>query len=75
MIVDFRSNRSLRVWLGAARARIGLRSKAPGALSFEVIRAEVEAAGLELRAFLPVRRVPLLSDKVVVVAVKRAPTA
>ncbi len=75
VIVDFRSNRSLRVWLGAARARIGLRSKAPGALSFEVIRTEIEAAGLELRAFLPVRRVPLLSDKVVVVAVKRAPTA
>lgn len=70
VIVDFRQDRALRVWLGRARASVGLRERPPGALPLATIRAEVEAAGLVLREFVPVRRVPFLSDKVVVVAVR-----
>jgi ubiquinone/menaquinone biosynthesis C-methylase UbiE len=70
VIVDYRHDRSLRVWLGRARASLGLRHKAPGALKLETIRAELEATGLTLREFVPVRRVPYLSDKIVVVAAR-----
>lgn len=71
VVVDFRQDRALRVWLGKARAHFGLRSKAPGALPLEQIRAEIEAAGLELARFVAVAKLPYLSDKVVVAARRR----
>lgn len=68
VIVDFRQDKALRVWLGRARAKLGLRAKPPGALALEKIHAELEAAGLEVIASIPVRRIPYLSDKIVIVA-------
>ena len=68
VIVDFRQDKALRVWLGRARAKLGLRAKPPGALALEKIHQELEAAGLEVIASIPVRRIPYLSDKIVLVA-------
>lgn len=76
VVVDFRQRASLRAWLGHLRHRIGLRSKAPGALSHAQIRAELEAAGLQLSAIVPVRRPAWIGDKVVFAArVTSAPRA
>lgn len=71
VIVDYRHDRSLRVVLARLRARLGLRKRAPGALPPALIRAEVDAAGLALAAWIPVRRVPWLSEKVVLAAAPR----
>jgi ubiquinone/menaquinone biosynthesis C-methylase UbiE len=71
VIVDFRQDKALRVWLGRARAKLGLRAKPPGALALEKIHAELEAAGLEVVASIPVRKIPYLSDKIVIVAKPR----
>ena len=68
VVVDFRQRSSLRAWLGSARHRLGLRAKAPGALTHEQIRAELEAAGLEVSALVPVRRPAWIGDKVVFAA-------
>ncbi|MFM7298959.1 MAG: class I SAM-dependent methyltransferase, partial [Planctomycetota bacterium] len=68
VVVDFRQRSSLRAWLGSARHRLGLRAKAPGALTHEQIRAELEAAGLDVTAIVPVRRPAWISDKVVFAA-------
>jgi SAM-dependent methyltransferase len=70
VIVDYRQNRALRVWLGNARAAVGLRKRAPGALAPDAIEREIAAAGLRVAKFVPVRRVPYLSDKVVVLALR-----
>lgn len=76
VIVDFRQRASLRAWLGHARHRIGLRSKAPGALSHAEIRAELEAVGLQVSTIVPVRRPAWIGDKVVFAArVTTAPRA
>jgi ubiquinone/menaquinone biosynthesis C-methylase UbiE len=72
VIVDFRQDKALRVWLGRARAKLGLRAKPPGALALEKIHQELEDAGLEVIASIPVRRIPYLSDKIVIVAKPRA---
>lgn len=71
VIVDFRQDKALKVWLGRARAKLGLRAKPPGALALEKIHAELEAAGLEVIASIPVRKIPYLSDKIVLVAKPR----
>jgi ubiquinone/menaquinone biosynthesis C-methylase UbiE len=71
VIVDFRQDKALRVWLGRARAKLGLRAKPPGALALEKIHQELEDAGLEVIASIPVRRIPYLSDKIVIVAKPR----
>ncbi len=68
VIVDCRHDRSLRVWWGRVRARIGLRARPPNAHSHAALRAELAAAGLEVAAFVPVRRVPFASDKIVIAA-------
>jgi ubiquinone/menaquinone biosynthesis C-methylase UbiE len=68
VVVDYRQDRAARVWLDRARARLGLREREPGALPLEEIEAELAEAGLAVRAFVPVRRVPYLSAKVVVAA-------
>lgn len=70
VIVDYRHDRSVRVWLGRARASLGLRARAPGALSTQAIAHEIASAGLRTARFVPVRRVPYLSDKVVVLALR-----
>ncbi len=76
VIVDFRQRASLRAWLGHARHALGLRAKAPGALSHAQIRTELEAAGLEITAIVPVRRPAWVGDKVVFAArIKPAPRA
>lgn len=76
VIVDFRQRESLRAWLGHARHALGMRSKAPGALRHAQIRAELEAAGLEVVAVVPVRRPAWIGDKVVFAArTKSAPHA
>jgi ubiquinone/menaquinone biosynthesis C-methylase UbiE len=68
VIVDFRQRSSLRAWLGIARHRLGLRAKAPGALTHEQMRKQLEAAGLAPVAMLPVRRPAWIGDKLVVAA-------
>jgi len=72
VIVDFRQRSSLRAWLGIARHRLGLRAKEPGALRLEQIRAELEVAGLEVAAIVPVRRPAWIGDKVVFAARTKA---
>lgn len=72
VVLDYLQAESLKVWYARARASLGLRDHAPSALSRDAIRAELEAAGLELVAFEPLRALPYLSDKVVVVARPRA---
>jgi len=69
VIVDWRHGRTLRVWGRRLRFRAGLRAQAPANPSLRQIRAEMTAAGFRLVAILPVRRAPLLSDKVLAVAV------
>jgi SAM-dependent methyltransferase len=69
VIVDWRHGRTLRVWGRHLRYRAGLRPRAPANPSLRQIRAEMTAAGFRLVAILPVRRAPLLSDKVLAVAV------
>jgi ubiquinone/menaquinone biosynthesis C-methylase UbiE len=68
VIVDWRHDRTLRVWGQRLRWRLGWRPRAPANPSLAQIRAEMAAAGLRLIALLPVRRAPLLSDKVLAVA-------
>jgi ubiquinone/menaquinone biosynthesis C-methylase UbiE len=68
VIVDYRQDRAVRVWIDRARARLGLREREPGALPLEEIEAELAEAGMDVRAFVPVRRVPYSSAKVVVAA-------
>lgn len=71
-IVDWRHDRTLRVWGQRLRWRLGLRARPPANPSPALIRREMEAAGLRVLALLPVRRAPLLSDKVLAVAVPAA---
>lgn len=72
VVVDWRHGRTLRVWGRRLRWRMGLRDRPPSNPSHEQIRAEMAAAGFEVVAELPVRRAPLLSDKLLVVAVPAA---
>lgn len=69
VIVDWRHGRTLRVWGRRLRWRLGLRDRAPSNPSYASIRAEMAAAGFRITAEVPVRRTPLLSDKLLVVAV------
>ncbi|MDA1260786.1 MAG: class I SAM-dependent methyltransferase [Planctomycetota bacterium] len=69
VIVDWRHGRTLRVWGRRLRWRLGLRDRSPSNPSHAQIRAEMQAAGFRITAELPVRRAPLLSDKLLVVAV------
>lgn len=68
VIVDWRHGRTLRVWGRRLRWRLGLRDRPPSNPSHAQLRAEMEAAGFRIAAELPVRRTPLLSDKLLVVA-------
>lgn len=68
VVVDYLQAESLKVWYANARSAVGLRDHAPSAFTREEIRAEFEAAGLEVLAFEALRRPNWLSDKVVVVA-------
>ncbi len=68
VIVDYVQAESLKVWYARVRSAFGLRDHAPSALSREQIRAELEAAGLELAAVEALRSPPWLSDKLVVLA-------
>lgn len=68
VVVDYLHAESLKVWYARARASLGLRDHAPSAMSHDAIRAELDAAGLDLVGFESLRAVPYLSDKVVVVA-------
>jgi len=72
VIVDYLQAESLKVWYASARSAVGLRDHAPSAFTRDEIRAEFEAAGLEVLAFEALRRPNWLSDKVVVVARPRS---
>jgi SAM-dependent methyltransferase len=72
LVVDYRHDRALKPLWARVRAALGLRDHAPNALSHAEILSELDAAGLEFVAFEPVRKLPYLSDKVVVVARRRA---
>lgn len=69
VIVDWRHGRTLRVWGRRLRWRMGWRDRAPSNPSHAHIRAEMRSAGFRITAEIPVRRAPLLSDKLLVVAV------
>ncbi|HEX9792961.1 MAG TPA: class I SAM-dependent methyltransferase [Planctomycetota bacterium] len=70
VVVDYRHDRTLRVRGRRLRHRLGLLPRAPSNPSPAAIAAELQAAGLRQRAWLPVRRAPWLSDKVLVVATR-----
>jgi ubiquinone/menaquinone biosynthesis C-methylase UbiE len=72
IVVDYRHDRALKPLWARARAALGLRDHAPNALPHAEILRELDAAGLEFLAFEPVRKLPYLSDKIVVVARRRA---
>lgn len=67
-VVDWRHGRTLRVWGRRLRWRLGLRDRPPSNPSHEALRAEMRAAGFRIVREIPVRRAPLLSDKLLVVA-------
>lgn len=69
VIVDWRHGRTLRVWGRRMRWRLGLRDRPPSNPSHASLRAEMRAAGFRIVAEVPVRRAPLLSDKLLVVGV------
>ena len=68
VIVDYRHGRTLRIWGRHLRHRLGLLPLAPANPSPRAILDEVDAAGLRLVQKHPVRFAPLLSDKVLHVA-------
>ncbi len=68
VVVDFRHNRTLRVWGRHLRHRLGLRDRAPSNPGLSAIRAELAAAGLHPQRLIRVHFAPLLSDKILVVA-------
>lgn len=69
VIVDWRHGRTLRVWSRRLRWRIGLRDERPENPSHSRLRAEMRAAGFRIAREIPVHAAPLLSDKLLVVAV------
>ncbi len=72
VIVDWRHGRTLRIWGLRLRWRVGLRPLPPANPSHAQIRREMAEAGWRVVALLPVRRAPLLSDKLLAVAVPAA---
>jgi ubiquinone/menaquinone biosynthesis C-methylase UbiE len=71
VIVDYRHGRTLRVWGKRLRHRLGLLPLAPANPTPTEIRLEIEAAGLTLHKVLAVHRAPLLSDKILLVALPK----
>jgi len=67
VIVDYRHDRTFRIWGKRLRHRMGLLELAPSNPSPTQIRSELAAAGLQPHAFINVHRAPFLSDKVLVV--------
>lgn len=68
VLLDYRHDRTLRVWSRRARHRLGLLVRPPANPSPARIRAEVAAAGLHWLDAIAVHRAPLLSDKILVIA-------
>lgn len=68
VVLDYRHDRTLRVWLRRLRHRLGLLPRPPANPSPAAIQGELEAAGLRPLQWIAVHRAPLLSDKVLVVA-------
>lgn len=68
VIIDYRHGRTLRIWGRHIRHRLGLMPLAPANPSPAAIRAEIAEAGLKLHSRHHVRFAPLLSDKLLHVA-------
>lgn len=68
VIVDYRHGRTLRIWGRHLRHRLGLLPIAPANPSPGAILAELDEAGLRLVTRRSVRFAPLLSDKLLHVA-------
>ncbi len=68
VIVDYRNDRTLRVRWSRLLARVGLRARGPNAHARAAFAAELTAAGLQPVAFVPVRRIPYVSNKEVIAA-------
>ena len=71
-ILDYRHSRTVRIWGRHLRHRLGLRAGPPANPSPSRIRAELQRAGWQPLAWLPVHRAPLLSDKVLLPAIPQA---
>jgi ubiquinone/menaquinone biosynthesis C-methylase UbiE len=67
VIVDYRHDRTFRIWGKRLRHRMGLLELAPSNPSPGQIRSELAAAGLKPHTFIKVHRAPFLSDKILVV--------
>ncbi|MBC8407057.1 MAG: class I SAM-dependent methyltransferase [Planctomycetes bacterium] len=67
VILDYRHDRTLRIWGKRVRHKLGLLELAPANPSQAQIRDEIRAAGLHAQRFIHVHRAPLLSDKMLVV--------
>lgn len=71
LIVDYRHGRTLRIWGRHLRHRLGLLDRAPANPSPPAILREFDAAGLRVVARHRTHFAPLLSDKLLHVAVAR----
>lgn len=69
VIVDYRHGRTLRIWGRRLRHRLGLLDRAPANPSPPAILRELDAAGLRVIARHRTHFAPLLSDKLLHVAV------
>jgi ubiquinone/menaquinone biosynthesis C-methylase UbiE len=67
VILDYRHDRTLRIWGKRVRHKLGFLELAPANPSMAQIRDEIDAAGLQVQRFIHVHRAPLLSDKMLVV--------
>ncbi len=65
VLLDYHHGHTLRIQGRRLRHRLGLLERAPGNPSPATIRKEVGAAGLQLLAWIPVRRTPWIGEKVV----------
>ena len=68
VIIDYRHGHTLRIWGRHLRHKFGLMPLAPANPSPAAIRAEIAEAGLKLHSRHHVRFAPLLSDKLLHVA-------
>lgn len=63
VIVDYRHDRTFRIWGKKLRHRLGLLDKAPANPSPQQIVRELDAAGLTILGRHPVRAIPWVTDK------------
>lgn len=72
VVLNYQHNRTLRYWNRRLRYKLGQRSTPPSQPSVAQIKEEVQQAGLDLVAWIPVHLAPGFSDKVVLACRSKA---